>query len=685
MNLSIMLLAIFYFITVISTMAEMLDMSPSEIIISEYGMDKKPVMKKIKHIKNGVEKEKPSCDCEPKIFKIRESHIVCFEGCMVAPVNTMKYHEECVWMKRITKVHCNGQFYYVSEPDFENTSNHSWTVIYSSFKKVFFTFLFGLSALFMKFPMMVLIHYINEMVMRILPSKFKNVCVKCNSSYLYLHTMCPPPTFYKKPNYNLVFYILTILGAFITHTYALPSQYKGNDLDNTNFDVPKQDFYNRMNTYRHGESTEFMINTKEHFQQEFIVNKYKYDVVVTKSYLEYTLTKLSEKMKPIEPKITNRTWSCEGISQCEILFKNEYESNPHFSIKKVNDGFSCFKTTASICGTCKSKFISLGTHYRITGVKPHIEIMISDGNSTDKILIDEFGSYKFGKYFIKPIEQIQAEYTDILVTGSSVYTGKICRKPAYGCWGPHMRVNPSTDVIGVIDPVIVDPLTHDREIIIESCHLDKVSDIGSLIETDMVYNDYNGVYQQFSFGSLSLSMDVDAELTGDYCKTMLNIKDMIIDGCYDCILGFSAKIMFEPQNQCSTLICSYEHIEKEFYLKPNTEYYTINLYYDKPEISIVCNNQNFKGKLREYKYTNKYSSHSNVPSSDNDSFSFNSIIDLFRFSIKKIFVLMLIMFLTSYILYRIFIDTFRHSSHYIMIKRRKKDDDYQMVSKEIYD
>nr|CUR49051.1 Glycoprotein precursor [Emaravirus cajani] len=600
------------------------------------------------------------CVCRPKILRFNKDYIACFESCEIKPITDYLFNTSCISLSGLTIAMCKDEKYIITKPTESIGENYTWILLFNKLWKIAMTIMVWLSLFFAKVPFMYTMQLISHLAVKF--SKSKKRCKSCDRDYIISHIDCPPTSPMKRTDFNIVFYTITILFTMATFVNA------GN---------PSFSDDNEYNYYAHGGQTEIQVLDKEHYKQDFSVNGYLYTFTIENSHLELKTTDLHEILGATSHYINGLRWSCDGHEECNKIFKKELGIDVDFSIKKSSDGLSCLFTTATICGTCVTNYKPLGWLKTVVTVTPYIDILVKHGESEELIQIREFNEYIHKPYYVKPIPSVEISKTLFFTTGHDVYTGQFCTRPSIGCFGPNYKKDGK--VISLRSPLVKDPMTHDREVILEHCDDPGNSDIESLEKTGYRHHN-NSIIMPYSFGMISIGVPLKGKLVGDFCSMPVDVKTITVDGCYDCQNGFSIKVDMDIKSQCGQIICLIGRIKKSYYIDAGHKHIEINSFFDNQDIIIECNNYKKQFKLQKSTETSRYV-HSNAVHGEAE-FDFNIwdhlpnlLLDLKKMGLTILAVLIVI--------YMIYMTGKRYITHVFDARRKykyiraKKDDNFR--------
>ncbi|AQX45474.1 glycoprotein precursor [blackberry leaf mottle-associated virus] len=538
-------------------------------------------------VKTHVYNEEITCECQPIISKIQKNYIVCFRGCPIVPINSRLYNTSCSYMEEITITLCQNDRYISTIPNIEIHESYIWTSYLLKIWKIVATIIVWLILILTKMPSLCAFSVINSVFNKLMEKKLKR-CEACESKYSLAHVDCPTPGFKHRTDYNFIFYVILMILVLVTFAKADDNEY---------------------NYYQHNNVTEVQILDKEHFQQNIDVNGYLYVVTVQNSHLELETVNISEVYIPTQHMVLDSDYSCHGAVEC---FKNigiTKNTDVQWSIKKIHDGLSCLISSATVCGTCKSELKFLGTKVTTAKVKPYIDLKIQHGNKTQMIKIRDFSEFSHEPYYVKPIKPVLIESINLFVTGHKVYKGQMCSMPAYGCFGPNYKKDKKIFLLK--SPVIRDTLSHDREVILESCIDPGNSDINSLEETDYVYQ--NGtMIKPFEFGMISIGIPMLGKLVGDFCKRPADIEDLNVIGCYDCQSGIELTIKYKATDRCAEIRCTIGRVVYKYYVDSESDSMSLHSFYDQESVDVTCSGFTKNFQLAESKDSDYYKTNSEV-------------------------------------------------------------------------
>nr|VFU05376.1 Glycoprotein precursor [European mountain ash ringspot-associated virus] len=555
------------------------------------------------------------CVCVPIISRSGTDYITCFNNCQIEPINTKLYNSTCTKMVNITLVRCNNEVYVMTLPNLVSNRSHSWEVLINYLLRfisaiiVYLLLSISKQGIFLFFS---IVHYSFKFI------KNKKSCNICGNDFYFIHIDCPKPDFTKRSDFHMMFYIILFLSLFFVVTHADDNVY---------------------NYYERGDLTEIQLLDKEHYSQDFVSDGFLYNFYVENSHLIYDVSNISTITRPVKHNEVTSTWSCDGSSGCYKDHVGKYNKKPDYVLKKVHDGFSCFFTTATICGTCKSEHIAIGDHVRVINVKPYIHIVVKTANKTDKIVIDEFNKFIHEPYYIKPITQIHIDQHDFLVTGSKVYQGTFCERPSKSCFGPNYITSDKT--VTLHEPKIRDTFTHDREYIIDYCDYPSNSDLESLELTDMVHHS-DKIYSPYDFGLISIGIPKLGYLAGGFCESLVSVKKIEVYGCYDCQNGVKISVTYESSDSCHTLICKHDSTTHRYFVQQHTTILNFHSFMSKKNTIIECNQMRKALNLDESSETSVYFESNSVKGSAKEPVNFDFIKNLLYIDYKKIIFVFLV-------------------------------------------
>nr|QBK46600.1 glycoprotein precursor [Emaravirus fici] len=591
-------------------------------------------------VKNAVYIEKELCECQPSISKLGKGFIVCFKGCDVKPVNSKLYNTTCSHMNEITITVCKGNRYVTSLPTATIHEEYTITSIIHKIWKVVITITVWLIFIILKVPILCLLSVGNQVFNGLMKSKLRE-CGTCKTKYSVSHVDCPTPSFKLRTDYNLFFYIFLTMLIFVTLA-------KADD--------------NEFNFYHHGNQTEVQILDKEHYKQDIDVQGYLYTVTVLNSHLEIQTINVSEILIPTKHILTHEHFSCDGSEGCQKECQASTGFMPMYYVKKAYDGFSCLFTSATLCGLCKSEMKTIGYKVTTTKVSPYIDIEVVHGNKTEMIKIRDFSKFIHEPYYVKPIEPVWVESVDMFVTGTDVYVGQICNMPSYGCFGPNYKKDNKTFVISA--PKVRDPMTHDRELILEHCVDPGNSDINSLQKTQSIYHD-GVIIRPYEFGMLSIGFPIVGKLIGDFCEKPAEVTKILVNGCFDCQSGLEAKISYKLTERCGKIVCYFGQVKYEYFVDHDYNDMSIHTCYDKKNIIIKCNDFSNTFVLDHNKDTNYYGTSNEVHGSADIEFNILKHLPNLLFNPKVVVTTLLVIAMTIYMAYCISKQLYKH---YVKIK-----------------
>ncbi|QAR18003.1 glycoprotein precursor p2 [pistacia virus B] len=575
------------------------------------------------------------CDCFPEISRHNKEFLVCFHGCPIKPVNSRLYNVSCMHMEDITITLCEGNRYITSKPEIEIHDNYIWNMYILKTWKVAITIFIWLFMILMKIPSLCLLSMLNKIINKMLGSKLKD-CDNCGAKYILAHMECPTPSFRHRTDYNFIFYIVLILTLITTAAKADDNIY---------------------NYYGHGNSTEIQVLDKEHFSQDFNVEKYLYTFTILNSHLELDVINISEILMPTKHKIDAIIYSCDGIQACKDLFFKHHGVVATWWINKVHDGLSCAFASATICGTCSNEYIKLGDKITTAKVRPYVDIEVKHGNKTEIIKIRDFSTFIHQPFYMKPLPQVLVESVEMFVTGTKVYRGQICNMPGPSCFGPNYRKNGK--IYQLMTPTVMDPMSYDREIILENCASPGNSDVNTLEITNYVYQN-NTLIMPFSFGMLSIGIPLTGKLIGDFCEKPVRVLSVTVEGCYDCQMGFEIKVKYDHVDRCGMIKCKVGRVIYENFVDSSSDEITLHSFYGEENVKIDCNGYLKEFSLDHPKDTNYYKTTNEIHGSAPSDFNlFKHLPNLFG-NFKAMVVTLLISITLAYMMYNIIKQMLKH-------------------------
>ncbi|QIN85946.1 glycoprotein precursor [Lilac chlorotic ringspot-associated virus] len=602
-----------------------------------------------------------SCQCQLSIVNLKGLFLFCSVNCPLKPINSRLYNQTCVYMSGITAVECQEVQYIATTPENINHTSYSWILLFSKLYKIFTICIVWLFVSINKYPIMLILNLFHLLVCKI--KRISKLCKICNCKYLFSHIDCPKPLYKHRTDIGLVYYILLLISVIIVGV-------KSNPIDN-----------NVYNYYEHGKYTEIQILDKEHFSQDFKANGYIYNFYITNSHISIEYEHYSIITKPVEHSVTDLSWSCDGPDGCIKQFEKQYNTRPEFIIKKVNDGFSCVSTTATICGKCQSKHTNLAEKVRAIKVSPYIDITVTHGNNTHYIQVRDFNKFYEVPYYIKPIEPVNIETLDYILSGTDVYIGNICVNPGYSCFGPNYIKDNRTILLH--QPKVTDPLTHDREFILEYCDYPMTSDLNMLTKTNYISVN-NTILKPYDFGLLSIGIPLSGKLIGDLCTKQVEVKSINIDGCYDCEMGIIVQVEYMEISSCGYIHCSIGQRKFEFYADIHSNSLKFHTFYGQKNIKISCNNVVRQFDLKPSNEASIYHKFEFKVVDDGGSlFSLDTIHSFFLFDYKHYLLVVFIILVVIYLATRLIKNVHRHIKKIRQYKEvaymKKHDVDNQSV------
>nr|WLF82635.1 glycoprotein precursor [Aspen mosaic-associated virus] len=597
-----------------------------------------------------------TCECEPKIQKLAKNFIVCFPGCQIKPVNSMLYNTSCMHMEDVTISICKGIRYISTKPQVEIHESYIWTTYVQRAWKLIVTIAVWIIIIVMKVPSLCMMSMMNRLLIKSIES-WKNKCKDCGSDYLMSHIECPTPSFRHRTDYNFFFYILLVLAIITTFIKADDNVY---------------------NYYHHDNVTEVQILDREHYQQDFDVNGYLYTITILNSHLELDVVNISEIQMPIKHRIEKTTYSCDGTKGCESEFAKKYGIQPTWSVRKAHDGFSCFTVNAVVCGTCTNDYLKLGDKVTTTNVKPYVDIEVKHGNKTDVIKIREFSSFVHQPYYVKPIRPVLVDSVDMFITGAKVYKGQMCNMPSLNCFGPNYIKDGK--IYQLMIPRVVDPMSYDREVILDNCVDPGNSDVNSLHLTDYIYQN-NTIIKPFTFGMISMGIPASGKLIGDFCEKPVQILDIMVDGCYDCQIGIEVQVKYGNVERCAQIKCRIGRVAYEYFVDSSYGTMTLHSFYDKKTLTVECNGISKDFELEHSKDTSYYKTSNEVHGDTPSDFNIFKHLPNILINPKTILTTIFLCFIIVYMVISIAKHTVSHYMH-IRSERRirhyKKTDNHNM-------
>nr|BCS90315.1 glycoprotein precursor [Vitis emaravirus] len=591
-----------------------------------------------------------NCVCNPHIVFESNMYLMCFDGCKISPVSDYLYNASCSHMSGLTIALCNGERYIGVKPELKKDEGFTVNIFLSCVKKLLMVLISTISAWFMQKPFL----FVSSFVHSLMVSRSNLKCSKCDQKYLFKHVDCPTPVARDRTDLNLLFYLLLFFLVFIVSVKADDNIY---------------------NYYAHGNHTEIQILDKENYKQDFDVNGYLYTFVVKNSHLIANTVNISVITAPQKHHVDKVTWSCDGNSGCSKDHINKHGLEPSFYVKKVRDGFSCILTQATICGNCHSDHSPIGTKVIVSTYEPYIEIDVTHGNKTEHILITDFNTYIHKPYYVKPIQSLYVNTKEYLVVGKSVYNGVFCSQPAYGCFGPNYIKDDKH--FKLVNPKVIDTHTADREFVLQHCDDPGVSDIRSLELTDHVY--FNStIIIPHSFGLISIGIPTSGKLIGDFCEREVVVKNIEVNGCFDCASGFEAKIIYKPDTLCGSVNCKIGNLKYKYYVNVDSDSITLHSYTDKPDTKIICNGYIDVVQLSKPLDSDYVLSSNHIHSEAGEIKHWNLFPLLFT-DIKYCSLMCLIALISFYLLLRFFLRVTHFTRKLVYnreVIRMKKDDEY---------
>ncbi|AEO95761.1 glycoprotein precursor [Emaravirus cercidis] len=603
----------------------------------------------------GMAATKKTCQCLPKIVKISGKYLLCADDCVIKPVTDKAFNNSCSHMSEITIIECMGKRIMASRPDSTNHDSYSWLIFISKLLKFATCLAVWLFVSLNKYPILLSASIMHRFICRFAKGATKK-CNQCNGQYLLSHIDCPVPSFKLRTDLNLVYYMVIVVVLLIT--------------------AVKAEDNNVYNYYYHGHATEIQLLDKEHYSQDFKANGLHYNFYVENSHLVYNYVEYSNITRPVAHTFGDMTWSCRGIDGCKEEFQGKFNKQTEFAIKKVNDGFSCGFTTATICGLCTSNHIQVGVRVKVISVKPYIDIRVRKGNKTSLIVIREFNKFYQDPYYVKPINPTSIENVDYLVSGVDVYTGQFCNQPNTDCFGPNYIKDGSH--VKLHTPKVIDPLTHDREVILEYCDYPYHADLHDLKKTAMV--NHNGVIiSPHDFGLISIGIPHQGELYGNFCKDEVPIHKIGIEGCYDCESGFTIEVFYHLNEVCGTINCDVGGMIQSYFADQESNSIKFHSFFDKESVIINCNGYRHSYKLLKSTDSTVYSKMNYLDHSPYGSgVDWQSMISLISWDYKKSILVILMVIVSCYMIYRTIKNIMSHMNtirRYNEVGRQKKTDE----------
>nr|QID76071.1 putative glycoprotein p2 [Emaravirus rosae] len=598
----------------------------------------------VKEVKNHFHAEVDVCTCTPNIEKLAKEFVVCFPGCQIKPVNSHLFNETCSYMEQVTVTICNGDRYISTKPSIIAHKSYVWETYLNKAWKVIVSLFVWLMLVISKTPVLCIIALLNKALHKIFPKRLWK-CSRCDSEYLFSHLDCPTPSFKNKTDYNFLFYILLVLSVVTTIAKADDNQY---------------------NYYLHSNVTEIQVLDKEHYQQDFDVNGYLYTITILNSHLVMEVINISDIYIPVSHKIEEVTYSCDGAVECLADLKKKTTNDNTWYLKKVHDGFSCLTTTATVCGACTSRLHYIGTKATTAKVSPYIDIQIKYGNKTEVIEIREFSKYIHLPYYVKPLAPILVESNEMLISDHKVFYGQFCDQPSYGCFGPNYKKDGQMYVLN--SPMVKDPMTHDREVILVHCTDPGNTDMNSLKSTDFVYQNQT-IIRPFEFGMISMGIPNIGKLIGDFCEKPADVISVNVNGCYDCQLGIEIVVKFNINTKCAQIKCDVGKVSYEYFVDSSSNTLTLHSFYDREEVFIKCNKYSGTFRLEHSKDTDYYKTSNEVHGSATYDFNLLKHIPNLLTNFKTLILSIILVIMVVYMLISISKHTIKH---FLLLKKKRK-------------
>ncbi|QEE82887.1 glycoprotein [Emaravirus kiwii] len=593
----------------------------------------------VRSVNNHVYEPSITCECIPSIFKLNKDFIVCFHGCPITPVNSKLYNVTCSYMEDITITLCENSKFVTTKPIIMVHGDYFWTTFLTKTWKLIASMAVWLTMILLKIPSLCIFSLLNKLFNKIMKKTLKK-CETCNTTYSLAHLECPTPGFRHRTDYNLLFYVVLIF--MVLTTFA-----KADD--------------NVYNYHKHGSSTEIQVLDKEHYSQDFDVNGYLYTITILNSHLEIQTVNVSEIQTPTSHRLTHQFYSCDGKEACKKQCISETNRIPMYEIRKSHDGMTCFTTSATMCGLCESDMVTLGYKVTTTKVNPYIDVEVKHGNKTELIKIREFSQFIHEPYFVKAIEPVIIESVDQFISGPNVYIGDICNMPSYGCFGPNYIKDGKS--YQLVNPKVSDPMSYDREIILDRCIDPGRSDVNSLQKTNSIY--MNGtIIKPYEFGLLSIGIPVVGKLVGSFCEKPVVVKDVSVSGCYDCQSGIEVNIKYERPDRCGQVKCLIGKVAYEYFVDLDSDHMVIHSFFDKEDVVVTCNKLTKSMKLDHNKDTSYYKTNSEVHGSAAYDFNLLKHLPNLMLNPKAVIMSVLLGFVTLYMIYALIIQTFKHYKKY---------------------
>ncbi|QOI17316.1 glycoprotein precursor [Maple mottle-associated virus] len=590
------------------------------------------------------------CSCNPEIKKISKTFIICFKDCKIKPVNSYLYNESCSFMEPITITVCNGDRYISTKPEEVIIKPYIWEVYLQKVWKIMVTVSTWLLLVFAKTPILYLFRFTNTVINKIFNSRL-NKCDSCQSKYLVSHIDCPTPLPKSRTEYNLFFYLMLILITVGTLARADDNIY---------------------NQYIHENSTEIQLLDKEHYKQDFDVDGYLYTFTILNSHLELSIVNVSEILLPVKHSIDKITYSCDGHDGCKSELNKQKLNNgvSEWYIKKVYDGFSCLTTTATICGTCRSDFITVGHKVIVVDSKPYIDIEIKHGNKSEIIKIRDFLEYIHEPYYVKPLKPITTDINrELFISNHKVYHGQLCAMPSFNCFGPNYKKDNKSYFLN--KPKVKDTLTHDREVILECCVNPGNTDINSLSSTDYVYNN-NTIIKPFEYGMISIGIPLLGKLTGDFCEEPAEVTKINVHGCYDCQQGIEIEVNYKSVDRCSIIKCNVGSLRYSYFVSYDNHALILHSFYDRQRVDISCNDFDKTFYLDDSKDTSYYKTSSEVHGGAPYDFNIMKHIPNLLANYKTMLTTLMLLIISVFLIYKISTSTIKHIIRILKNKKLKK-------------